>query len=216
VPDKILAQLGNRVQHALRAFTPRDQKAVTAAAQTFRPNPALDTARVIMELGKALVSFLEGNGTPTMVERTMIRPPAARLGPITPAEREAVIEKSPVKGRYDQAIDAESAYEVLQKRMQSTAVAPGPSESGQLQGAVPAGGMLGQIGAIIGTIFGTNSPRGQRLSSGQLIARRVTRSVTDQVVGKVAADIGKSLGGSMGGSVGRAIVRGALGGILRR
>ncbi len=218
VPDKVLAQLGNRVQHALRAFTPRDQKAVTAAAQTFRPNPALDTARVIMELGKgeALVSFLEGNGTPTMVERTMIRPPAARLGPITPAERQAVIDRSPVKGRYDQAIDAESAYEVLQKRMQSATVLPSPGQPGQQQGAAPAGGMLGQIGAIIGTIFGTNSPRGQRLSSGQLIARRVTRSVTDQVAGKVAADIGKSLGGSMGGSVGRAIVRGALGGILRR
>ena len=110
VPDKVLAQLGNRVQHALRAFTPRDQKAVTAAAQTFRPNPALDTARVIMELGKgeALVSFLEGNGTPTMVERTMIRPPAARLGPVTPEERKALIDISPVKGRYDQMIDAES------------------------------------------------------------------------------------------------------------
>jgi DNA helicase HerA-like ATPase len=217
VPDKVLAQLGNRVQHALRAFTPRDQKAVTAAAQTFRPNPALDTARVIMELGKgeALVSFLEGNGTPTMVERTMIRPPAARLGPITPAERKAVMDISPVKGRYDQAFDAESAYEVLQQRMQSTAIAPGPGQPGQ-QSAAPAGGMLGQVGAIVATIFGTNSPRRQRLSAGQLIARRVTRSVTDQVAGKVAADIGKSLGGSMGSSVGRAIVRGALGGILRR
>ena len=107
------------------------------------------------------------------------------------------------------------AYEVLQKRMQSTAVAPTPGQPAQ-QGGAPAAGLLGQIGAIVGTIFGTNSPRGQRLSSGQLIARRVTRSVTDQVVGKVAADIGKSLGGSMGGSVGRAIVRGALGGILRR
>ena len=83
VPDKVLAQLGNRVQHALRAFTPRDQKAVRAAAETFRPNPKLDTAKVIMELGKgeALVSFLEGNGTPSMVERCMIRPPSARVGP---------------------------------------------------------------------------------------------------------------------------------------
>ena len=217
VPDKILSQLGNRVQHALRAFTPRDQKAVAAAAQTFRPNPALDTARVIMELGKgeALVSFLEGNGTPAMVERTMIRPPSARLGPITPQERKAVIDRSPVKGRYDQAINSESAYEVLQKRMQSTIAAPGHDQPAQ-PGATSAGGMLGQIGAIVGTIFGTNTPRGQRLSSGQLIARSVTRTVTNQVAGKVAADIGKSLGGSLGGSVGRAIVRGALGGILRR
>ena len=87
VPDKVLAQLGNRVQHALRAFTPRDQKAVRAAAETFRPNPKLDTAQVITELGKgeALVSFLEGNGTPSMVERTLIRPPSARVGPVSVA-----------------------------------------------------------------------------------------------------------------------------------
>ena len=105
VPDKVLAQLGNRVQHALRAFTPRDQKAVAAAAQTFRPNPKLDTARVIMELGKgeALVSFLEGGGTPAMVERVMIRPPSARIGPVTPEERKAIINASPVKGKYDTA-----------------------------------------------------------------------------------------------------------------
>src|ERR1700749_4322426 len=97
VPDKVLAQLGNRVQHALRAFTPRDQKAVAAAAQTFRPNPKLNTAQVIMELGKgeALVSFLEGNGIPAMVERVMIRPPTARIGPITPDERKAIIDNSP-------------------------------------------------------------------------------------------------------------------------
>ena len=109
VPDKVLAQLGNRVQHALRAFTPRDQKAVAAAAQTFRPNPKLDTAQVIMELGKgeALVSFLEGNGTPAMVERVMVRPPSARIGPITPEERKAIMDKSPVKGKYDTTIDAE-------------------------------------------------------------------------------------------------------------
>jgi DNA helicase HerA-like ATPase len=100
VPDKVLAQLGNRVQHALRAFTPRDQKAVKTAADTFRPNPKLDTGRVIMELGKgeALISFLEGNGTPKIVERTMVCPPSARLGPVTNEERKAVIAASPVKG----------------------------------------------------------------------------------------------------------------------
>lgn len=217
VPDNVLAQLGNRVQHALRAFTPREQKAVTVAAQTFRPNPALDTARVIMELGKgeALVSFLEDNGTPAMVERTMIRPPSARLGPITPEERKAVIDRSPVKGRYDQAINSESAYEVLHERVQSINASSAPDQP-EPQSAAPAGGLLGQIGAIVGTIFGTNIPRRRRLSSGQLIARSVTRTVTNQVAGRMAADIGKSLGGAMGGSIGRAIVRGALGGILRR
>jgi DNA helicase HerA-like ATPase len=208
VPDKVLAQLGNRVQHALRAFTPRDQKAVAAAAQTFRSNPKLDTAQVIMELGKgeALVSFLEGNGTPAMVERIMVRPPSARIGPITPEERKVIMDRSPVKGKYDTTIDSESAYEILQKRVAGTAASADGSGGG---------GILGQIGAIVGTIFGTNVPRG-RLSTGQLIARNVARSVTNKVAGGVVADLGKSMGGALGGSVGRAIVRGTLGGLLRR
>ena len=208
VPDRVLGQLGNRVQHALRAFTPRDQKAVAAAAQTFRPNPKLDTAQVIMELGKgeALVSFLEGNGTPAIVERVLIRPPSARIGPITPEERKAIIDNSPVKGKYDTAIDSESAYEILQKRIAGTAAPADASASG---------GILGHLGAIVGTIFGTNTGR-NRLSTGQLIARNVTRSVTNKVVGGVVAALGKSVGGSIGGSVGRALVRGALGGLLRR
>ncbi|QIG98705.1 MULTISPECIES: helicase HerA-like domain-containing protein [unclassified Bradyrhizobium] len=210
VPDKVLAQLGNRVQHALRAFTPRDQKAVAAAAQTFRPNPKLDTARVIMELakGEALVSFLEGGGTPSMVERIMVRPPSARIGPITPEERKAIMDASPVKGKYDTAVDAESAYEIIQKRLSGAAAAPA-------DGGGEGGGILGQIGSIAATIFGTNVKRG-RLSTGQVIARNVTRSVTDKVIGGVVADLGKSVGGSVGGSIGRALVRGALGGILRR
>src|SRR6202048_1558485 len=160
VPDKVLAQLGNRVQHALRAFTPRDQKAVAAAAQTFRPNPKLDTAQVIMELGKgeALVSFLEGNATPPMVAGGLIRPPTGRIGPITSEERKAIMDRSPVKGKYDTTIDSESAYEVLQKRVAGAAAG----------GA--GGGRLGAIGAIVGTIFGTNVSRG-RMSTGQVIAR---------------------------------------------
>jgi DNA helicase HerA-like ATPase len=152
------------------------------------------------------VSFLEGNGTPAMVERIMVRPPTARIGPITLEERKATMDGSPVKGKYDTTIDSESAYEVLQKRVAGTAASADGSSGG---------GVLGQIGAIVGTIFGTNVPRG-KLSTGQLIARNVTRSVTDKVVGGVAADLGKSVGGALGGSVGRAIVRGALGGLLRR
>jgi len=213
VPDKVLAQMGNRVQHALRAFTPRDQKAVQAAAQTFRPNPKLDTARVIMELGKgeALVSFLEGGGTPAMVERIMVRPPTGRIGPITPDERKAIMNNSPVKGKYDTAIDAESAYEMIQKRIAGTAAHPDDGSGG----GSGAGGILGQIDSIVGTIFGTNVSRG-RMSTGQIIARSVTRSVTNKVVGGAVADLGKSVGGALGGSVGRALVRGALGGLLRR
>jgi DNA helicase HerA-like ATPase len=212
VPDRVLAQLGNRVQHALRAFTPRDQKAVQAAAQTFRANPKLDTATVITQLGKgeALVSFLEGNGTPAMVERVMVRPPTARIGPITPEERKAIMNASPVKGKYDTMIDSESAYEMLQKRIAGTAA---PAGAGGDAGG--GGGILGQIGAIVGTIFGTNTGR-NKLSTGQVIARSVTRSVTNKVVGGIVANVGKQVGGSLGSSIGREIVRGALGGILKR
>ena len=211
VPDKVLAQLGNRVQHALRAFTPRDQKAVKTAADTFRPNPDLDTARAIMELGKgeALISLLEGNGTPTMVDRAMICPPAARLGPVTPEERKAVIDASPCKGKYETVLDEQSAYEVLQSRAQAAA-APAPAEAS-------GGGLLGGIGAALGGLFGTATPHNQRLSTAQLVTREVTRSVVNRVAGQMAADVGKSiLGGRMGSTIGRAIVRGTLGGVLRR
>jgi uncharacterized protein len=143
-----------------------------------------------------------------MVERVMIRPPSARIGPITPEERKAIMNNSPVKGKYDTAIDSESAYEMLQKRIAGTAAPADGSDRG-------GGGILGQIGAVVGTIFGTNVRRG-RLTTGQLIARNVTRSVTNKVVGGVVADLGKSVGGPIGGSVGRALVRGALGGLLRR
>ncbi len=115
IPDDILGQLGNRVQHALRAFTPRDQKAVRAAADTFRPNPKYKAAQVITELGvgEALVSTLEGKGTPTIVQRTLIRPPSSRMGPATPEERQATVSRSPLLGRYDNVVDRESAYEML-------------------------------------------------------------------------------------------------------
>ena len=223
VPDTVLAQLGNRVQHALRAFTPRDQKAVRAAAETFRPNPKLDTAKVIMELGKgeALVSFLEGNGTPSMVDRCLVRPPSGRLGPITPEERKAIMAKSPIKGKYDQAIDSESAYEVLQKRLHETG-STSPPAAGQQPGEVAeasttgGGGILSEIMAMLGALLGTTRPRGKRLSTTQVIAREVTRSVSNKVAGQVAADIGKAIGGKTGSSIGRAIVRGTMGGILRR
>jgi DNA helicase HerA-like ATPase len=205
VPDKVLAQLGNRVQHALRAFTPRDQKAVKAAAETFRPNPKLKTAQVITELGKgeALCSFLEGNGTPSMVERTMVRPPSARVGPLTDAERQAIIAKSPLKGKYDTPIDSDSAFEMLQKRVDDTA------QQGE-------GGLLGSLGSVIGSIFGTSRKRGEKLTTSQTIAREVTRTVTGRLAGDIAARVGKSVAGSVGGSVGRAIIRGTLGGILKR
>ena len=118
IPDAVLGQLGNRIQHALRAFTPRDQKAVRAAADTFRPNPKFNAAQVIMELGvgEALVSMLERKGAPGIVQRTLIRPPSSRLGPASESERKAVTEHSMLRGRYEQTIDRESAYEHLKER----------------------------------------------------------------------------------------------------
>lgn len=118
VPDTVSSQLGNRVQHALRAFTPREQRAVKAAAETFRQNPDLDTERVIMELGvgEALVSTLEKKGQPSIVERTLIRPPSSRLGPLTDAERQEIVKQSEMGTKYDKTIDRESAYEILKKR----------------------------------------------------------------------------------------------------
>lgn len=214
VPETVLAQLGNRVQHALRAYTPKEQKAVKVAAQSFRPNPKLKTEQVITELGKgeALTSFLEGNGVPAMVDRTLIRPPAGNVGPVTDAQRKAVIAKSPVRGKYDEAVDNESAYEILQKKTDLKTRNAG-QDGGDEQAA---GGIMGGIGDLIGGIFGTNRKRGQKLSTGQKVAREVTRSVTNRIGGAVAGEIGKKIGGSMGNTVGRAILRGALGGILRR
>lgn len=118
IPDEVLGQLGNRIQHALRAFTPRDQKAVRAAAETFRQNPALDTVQVITELGvgEALVSTLEAKGTPGVVERALVRPPASRLGPATPEERAQAVKRSKLYGKYDTPIDRESAHEQLKAR----------------------------------------------------------------------------------------------------
>jgi uncharacterized protein len=196
VPDKVLAQLGNRVQHALRAFTPRDQKAVRAAADTFRPNPKLNTAQVITELGKgeALVSFLEGNGTPSMVERTLIRPPSARVGPVTAEERKAIIAKSPVKGKYDTTVDPESAFEILQKRVQGGGA--GASSGGEAGEAGQGGGILDTVTGWLGGVFGT-APRGRRgrMSATEVAAKQMARSVASKV----------------GNEVGRAIVRGVLG-----
>jgi DNA helicase HerA-like ATPase len=211
VPDTVLTQLGNRVQHALRAYTPRDQKAVKAAADTFRPNPSLKTAQVITELGvgEALVSFLEDKGVPSIVERALIRPPSARVGPISDQERKQIVAKSPVRGQYDTPIDRESAFEVLRKQMQETMA---EADAPQRQQQEASGG----IGGFLGSIFGTNRKRGERLTTTQMITREVTRTVANRVAGQIAADLGKSLGGKVGGSVGRAIVRGTLGGLLRR
>ncbi|MFZ2075918.1 MAG: helicase HerA-like domain-containing protein [Xanthobacteraceae bacterium] len=227
VPDKVLAQLGNRVQHALRAFTPGDQKAVKAAAETFRPNPKLNTAQVIMELakGEALVSFLEAGGTPTMVERTNIRPPSARIGAITPDERKAVISKSPLKGKYDTRVDPISAFEILQRRLAGGAApanaapgsAPAPeTPAGSAAPAPAATGMFQRIGDKFRNVFGIGRHRGTPLTTSQSMARNVVRAVAAGMATQVAAELAKSTGSKTAGTIGKAVVRGALGGVLRR
>ena len=209
VPNDVLAQLGNRVQHALRAFTPRDQKAVKAAAETFRPNPALDTAQVITELGKgeALVSFLEGNGSPSMVQRTLICPPAARLGPVTDAERKAAISRGPIRGKYDQTIDPESAYEILQRRL-AERTAAAQQESGEVPvrrtgtsvpptQPVESGGWSDVLGGILGG--GTARGRSGRMSTGEIVAKQVARSVASQVGNQIGKALIRGVLGSLGG-----------------
>jgi len=223
VPDKVLAQLSNRVQHALRAFTPADQKAVKAAADTFRPNPKLNTAQVITQLakGEALVSFLEGGGTPSMVDRTMIRPPSARVGPVTPEERQAVIAKSPLKGVYDTTVDPESAYEILQKRLQEGGALPEPGAgvpgaADASAGASAGGGFFHRIANFFRNLFGIGRPRGQVLTTSQRVARNIARTVTAGVVTQVANELVKASGSKTAGNIGKAVVRGALGGVLKR
>ncbi|WP_026363126.1 helicase HerA-like domain-containing protein [Methylopila sp. M107] len=209
VPETVAGQLGNRVQHALRAYTPREQKAVRAAAETFRPNPKLNTAQVITELavGEALVSTLEGKGVPSVVQRTLIRPPAGRIGPLTADERKAIIQNSPVAGHYDETIDRESGYELLVKKAEDKAVVEADAAD------------EGVFGGFFKTIFGGGgggSARKGTLNPGQRVAREVTRTIVQRTAGDVAASIGKSVAGSVGSSVGRAVVRGVLGSLMKR
>ncbi len=199
VPEVVLGQLGNRVQHALRAFTPRDQKAVKAAADTFRQNPAFDTGTVITQLGvgEALVSMLEGKGTPAIVARTLVAPPASRVGPVTPEERQGIVSKSQLGSKYETMIDRESAYEVLLKRTrEATGEADAEAEGG--------GGIMGQLGGMLGGVLGTsqkttkNGKTTTRMSTGEMIVRSAAQSAAR----------------SLGTQITRAILRGVLGGIL--
>jgi DNA helicase HerA-like ATPase len=178
VPDVVLGQLGNRVQHALRAFTPRDQKAVKSAAQTFRQNPELDVEAAITELGvgEALVSFLDEQGRPGVVERALIHPPQSQLPPLTATERQEIIKQSPVFGHYEKTVDRESAYELLKSRVpepqQSTSRGPGSwqSDAGGLLdafGKSAARAIGSQVGreimrGVLGSLFGSSPRRPRR------------------------------------------------------
>jgi DNA helicase HerA-like ATPase len=204
VPDIVLAQIGNRVQHALRAFTPRDTKAVKAAADTFRVNPEFSTFDVITQLGtgEALVSTLEEKGVPSIVQRTLVRPPSSRIGAITPEERAKVIAASPVGTIYDQPVDRESAFERLKQKVEKRqpADAPAPSSTGGGRSPEPEGG---GTGSVLEDIFGTGSSRSRRLTPAQRAAREATRTA--------AGEIGKAIGGASGGRIMRSILGGLLG-----
>jgi DNA helicase HerA-like ATPase len=158
VPDSVLGQLGNRVQHALRAFTPRDQRGVKTAAETFRPNPALDVARVITELGvgEALVSVLDHRGTPTIVERALVYPPRTQLAPLTPTEHEALVRRSALYGHYEQTVDRESAYERLAQR---AAAAPAPTGAARRGDEPDFGKIAVSVGTSVARAVGTQLGR---------------------------------------------------------
>jgi DNA helicase HerA-like ATPase len=190
VPESVLAQMGNRLQHALRAYTPREQKAVKTAAETFRPNPKFDTQTAITELGKgeALVSVLDPKGVPTMVERTLIRPPCGRMGPISPEERKVLIANSPVYGEYEKQVDRESAFEILQEKAKKAAEAKEQAAAEKAESKSVRASTSGY----------------QR------------ESATDRFVKNVAGSVGRTLGSSVARQIGNALVRGILGGLTRK
>jgi len=191
IPDNVLGQLGNRVQHALRAFTPKDQKAVKAAAQTMRANPAFDTEAAIQALGtgEALISFLDAKGSPSVVERAMVIAPNSRMGPVSDDERNGLINHSPVYGKYEDQVDRESAFEMLQKGVQtSPAQQEAPAAKGQ--SVAVDDGILGGLKDIL---FGSTGPRGgKRDGVVQTMAKSAARQVTNQIVRGV---LGSLLGG---------------------
>lgn len=185
IPDTVLGQLGNRVQHALRAFTPRDQKAVKTAAQTMRPNPGLDIEAAITELGvgEALVSLLDAKGRPMPTERAWIVPPASRIGPATDAERQSLRQGSPMSAKYDKAIDRESAYEVLAGRAAAPAdQAPGRAAPTPTAGRAGRGAGRGLMDSLNDVLFGSTGPRGgKRDGVVQTFAKSTARSIATQL-----------------------------------
>ncbi|PWW02154.1 hypothetical protein DFR52_102822 [Hoeflea marina] len=212
VPETVLSQLGNRIQHALRAYTPREQKAVKVAAETFRPNPDFDCFEAITQLGvgEALVSMLGPKGVPSMVERTLVRPPASRLGPITDVERQKVMAVSPVAGQYDTDVDRESAYEILAKRAEQAAVAEEKVRQQEVE--VTTEVKESRRWTLPG--FGGEDDD-ERQSDGRRAPdrKRTTRvgyqrqTVTETVIKSVARTVASSLG--------RALVRGILGSLKK-
>ena len=204
ITDTILGQLGNRVNHALRAFTEKERKAVRAAARTMRANPEINTETAITELsvGEALISFLEENGNPGIVQRAFIMPPGSRIGPITSEERGRLMQNSPLNGLYDRSIDRDSAYEMLERRARHTENSPGvaPAKT-TTRGSARGGGKVNDL------VFGTSRRQGVLEAAAKTAARSAATKATNQALkGIGVSGVGKSIAGSL--------VRGILGSLL--
>jgi DNA helicase HerA-like ATPase len=194
VPDNVLGQLGNRIQHALRAFTPRDQKSVKAAAETFRVNPKIDTATALTELGvgEALVSLLDEKGQPTVVDRAFIVPPRSQIGPISPQQQQALIQHSIVAGVYEKFVDRESAYELLRAAAKNS---PGQKDAAA---PLPGGGILGQI--VSGAV---GAMSGQRARQSDTIVQALSKNFTRTIANTAGREIVRGIMGSLFGGTRR-------------
>ena len=203
VPEDILGQLGNRVQHALRAFTARDRRALKRAAETYRPNPRFETVDAIRDVGvgEAVTSLLEDKGVPGVVERTLIRPPSSKLGPIDEPTRQQVMSTSPVAGKYETLLDRDSAYEILARRAAEAAAQAEQAERAAEEQAVA-----------------DREFNAARRYSGKRVSRSTSRGASDAESG-LAGSIGKALAGvvmkELKGTTGKRIVRGILGGLFK-
>ena len=213
LPEEVAGQLGNRVQHALRAFTRRDQRAIRAAAETFRINPSLDTEAVITELrvGEALVSTLDEDGAPTVVQRTLIKPPRSRLGPITPAERASALAASPMAGKYDDPVDRESATEMLRAKADGAAVKAEELEGGDVapSGDEAAGQSIWAQAFARGTKTALGSAAGKagRTLAGKRSRANPVRSGVTSAAGSIATELAGPIAGRF--------VRNLVGGLMR-
>lgn len=222
IPDTILGQLGNRVQHALRAFTPKDQKSVKAAAQAFRPNPAFSTEQAIGELGigEALVSFLDENGTPQMVERSFIIPPQSKIGPINNEELKRNLKNSPVAGKYDKMIDRESAYEILEAKAQEAANAQLEEEERKRKEKEFSDWQKKsqKEERDLQKVLSRQQKDRQGNSLNNLDPDHIKKSVkttdpVDEILGNFIKHTSRAVGSSVGKAIGKSIIRGLLGGL---
>ena len=215
IPEKVAGQLGNRVQHALRAFTPRDQRAIRSAAETFRPNPRLNVGQVITELkvGEALVSTLLPDGAPSPVERTRVAPPRSRIGPLTAGERMDVINASPFAGKYDEVLDRESAYELLIEAREERAAQAEADKQAALQAKLDA-----QAAKEQARLDAQRQREQARLEAAKARAaeRAAARpSAVDKAVQSAVSSAASSIGRQLGGKMGQKLVRGLLGSLFK-